>query len=112
MSSPLARRGRLAVAAVFAMLLLGACTGRPPTPTGYGDTTERNFMRGCVDSAKDDGIRRPQDYCQCSYDGIVESIEFDRFKEINSELSDNPGPLPDEMLKIRDACEDQISGSS
>ena len=103
---PTRRRARYAVGVALAVLLLGACTGRPPTPTSYGDTTQRNFSRGCLAEArqKDSGISDPEQYCKCVYDKIVDTIPFDRFKEVNSDLSDEPGPLPSDLLKIRDSC--------
>ena len=52
-------------------------------------------------------------YCKCSYTEIVKTIPYDEFKEINSELSDDPGPLPPEMLEIRDAVHRrETSGSA
>ena len=106
-----ARRRMALVGAVLALLLLGGCTGRPPTPTDYGDTTRTNFMRGCTEEAEGVNVSNPQDYCECSYTEIVKTIPYDEFKKINSELSDDPGPLPPKMVKIRDTCIDQTSGS-
>jgi hypothetical protein len=97
-------RVRAGLAAFGALLLLGACTGSR-TPTGYGDTTRTNFMKGCLEAAKkQDNVSDPDDYCTCSYRAIVKQIPFERFKKINSDLSDDPGPLPKEMLQIRDDC--------
>jgi hypothetical protein len=113
-SSPAPRRAHRRTAligAVLALLLLGGCTGRPPTPTDYGDTTRKNFMLGCTEEAEGAGVSNPQDYCECSYTTIVKTIPYDDFKEINSELSDDPAALPQKMLDIRDDCIDQTSGS-
>jgi hypothetical protein len=95
---------RSLLVAAAALLLLGACTGRPPTPTGYGETTEKNFMEGCLESARDEGVTDAQGYCQCSYEAIVDDIPFDQFKEINSDLSETPDSLPDEMQAIAERC--------
>jgi hypothetical protein len=103
-ASPLARRARLLVAAAVALLLLGACTGRPPTPTSYGETTEKNFKNGCEDSAEDEGVSDPVEDCDCAYKAIVDTIPFDQFKAINSDLSEDPGPLPPKMRQILDDC--------
>jgi hypothetical protein len=94
------------VAAALALVLLAGCTGRPRTPTGFGEATEKNFRQGCTQSIKDEGIDAPADYCTCVYEAIVDSIPFDEFKEINSKLSENPQQLPDRLLKIRDGCAD------
>jgi hypothetical protein len=99
------------VGAVLALVLLGGCTGRPPTPTDYGETTRTNFMRGCTEEAEGVNVSNPQEYCDCSYKAIVKDIPYDEFKKINSELSDDPAPLPPEMVRIRDTCIDQTSGS-
>ncbi len=90
--------------AVSLALLLGACTGRPPTPTGYGDTTRSNFTTGCERFAAGDGISDPQSYCRCAYDAVVRDVPFDEFKDINAALSENPAVLPEELLTIRDDC--------
>jgi hypothetical protein len=113
MSSRSFRSFRPVVAAALALLLLGACE-RHPAPTGYGDTTQKNFHTGCVDSAKNDShlsSSEAEDYCKCSYTKIVKQIPFDEFKKINSDLSDDPGPLPDKMLTIRDDCLNQATGT-
>ena len=104
-SSPTPRRARRRMAllgAVLALLLLGGCTGRKPTPTDYGETTRTNFLLGCNEEADAAGVSKPDAYCKCSYSEIVKTIPYDEFKKINSDLSDDPGPLPPKMLKIRD----------
>ena len=58
----------------------------------------------CNEEAAGANVPNPQKYCTCSYEAIVDTIPFDEFKEINSELSDEPGPLPKKMLDIRDEC--------
>jgi len=114
-SSPTPRRARRRMAllgAVLALLLLGGCTGRKPTPTDYGETTRTNFLLGCNEEADAAGVSKPDAYCKCSYTQIVKTIPYDEFKEINSELSDDPAPLPKEMLEIRDQCIEETSGSA
>jgi hypothetical protein len=108
-----ARRRLGLVGVAMAVLLLGACTGRPPTPTSYGDTTRTNFLRGCLDVAREDdsGVSDPEDYCRCTYTAIRAQIPFEQFKEINSDLSDDPGSLPPKLQQIRDDCIDRTSGS-
>jgi hypothetical protein len=101
------------VAALMALLLLGACAGQRD-PTGYGKTTQENFHKGCVASAKNDSnmsASKASDYCTCSYNRIVKDIPFSEFKKINSDLSDDPAPLPDKMLTIRDDCLKAANGS-
>ena len=91
--------------AVLALLLLGGCTGRKPTPTDYGETTRTNFLLGCIEEADRTGVEADDAYCKCSYTEIVKTIPYDEFKEINSELCPTtPAPLPPKMLKIRDKC--------
>jgi hypothetical protein len=108
------RSTRPLLAALMALLLLGACAGQRD-PTGYGDTTQKNFHTGCVASAKNDSqlsASEADDYCTCSYNRIVKDIPFSEFKKINSDLSDDPGPLPPKMQTIRDDCLKTATGSS
>jgi|SRR3954466_3189177 hypothetical protein len=110
------RSTRPLVAALMALLLLGACAGQRD-PTGYGDTTKKNFHAGCIDASKDPkgsnmSAAKAEAYCNCNYAKIVKQIPFSEFKKINSDLSDNPGPLPKEMLKIRDDCVNEANGTS
>ena len=112
-SSP-SRRARprlLLLVAVLAIVLVAGCTGRKPTPTGYGNSTKTNFQLGCIETANETGVNRPTSYCKCSYREIVDTIPFEEFKEINSDLSDDPGPLPEKLLKIRDKCLDEVGES-
>lgn len=124
--APSVRRSRRAVAAlaVAAVALLGACTHQRTTPDKYGDTTRENFTEGCVEAltqrgADSDGVpesdlggsepfsaERARAVCGCSYEDISGQggIPFERFKQINEELEEEPGPLPDEILTIVSTC--------
>jgi hypothetical protein len=107
------RSARPLVAALLALLLLGACTGRHPDPTGYGDTTKTNFSKGCLETAKQqDNISDPNAYCTCSYNKIVATVPFSKFKEINSDLSDDPAPLPEPLASIAADCVKSTNSSS
>lgn len=121
--SSLPRRGLVALV-LAVVVLLGACTHQRPVPDKYGETTEENFLEGCVDTLTQNGPSsegaseedlgesepfasdRARNVCVCAYDGISGEggIPFDRFKEITSELEDEPGPLPDEILTIVEGC--------
>jgi hypothetical protein len=61
-------------------------------------------MEGCLESTSEDLSVTPETYCECSYREIVDTIPFEEFKEINSNLSDEPAALPAEMQAIVEEC--------
>lgn len=97
----------MVVGAVVLLLALSACSGRQVIPRGYGDTTSKNFQKGCVATAgsKEVQIDNPAGVCRCAYDRVVKEIPFSEFKKVNSKLQDKPGPLPANFVKIITDCE-------
>lgn len=100
------------LAVIAAVVLLGSCTGQQRTPSSYGDTTAKNFQKGCVETSTKGGVDNPSDYCKCSYDAVVKAIPFDQFKEVYSDLSDDPGPLPDQFAAIVARCAEETNGGT
>lgn len=112
----------LAVVALF-----GACSHQRQVPDRYGETTQKNFTEGCVDSLTQRGpdaegasesdlgdseafsAERARAVCTCAYDAISgdEGISFERFKEITEAQEEEPGPLPEEMRTIMASCEEE-----
>lgn len=115
MSSSLIRRRPRRVAilgAVVAVGLLAGCTGQRD-PSGYSDSVRENFIAGCDGSAfvgaddddAKDAISLPTPQCECIYDTIEETIDFDDFSSANSNRRDDPTPLDDpEFVAAYDAC--------
>lgn len=123
-----ARRPRLLVVVLGALLALGACAGQRQIPDQYGDTTRDNFQEGCEEAltvatddlddselvAEDVGGSQPftaeraQEVCRCSYEGISgpDGIPFEEFKDINEQLEDEAGPLPQDVRDIVTGCVD------
>ena len=104
LASPFARAFLVVLSSLVVIALVTGCTGRPSTPDQYGDTTERNFLRGCTDEAE--GVSDIDEVCRCTYDAIVEEIPYDEFKRVNSELSDNPARLPEPFQALLDGCQE------
>jgi hypothetical protein len=77
-------------------------------PTDYDQAIEDDFMATCTADADSLGFTRSGDFCQCAYDGIAETIPFDRFLEIDAALQADPSAVPDEVDRIRTACYLQI----
>lgn len=110
------RRHRVAapfLAAVVALGLLGGCTGQRD-PGSYTDAVEKNFVNGCVGTSKDDAAAGDvaesanvwgRADCQCAYDAIKKDIPFSDFKKLNSDLIDEPGPLPESFTKAFADCD-------
>ncbi len=84
------------------LVLLAGC-GTQRTPDSYTGSVQRNFLKSCEAQSKN-SLSNPKKTCACSYAQIKKSIPFSRFKRINSDLADKPGPLPGEMATIVDNC--------
>ena len=87
------------------VLLLSAC-GTQQTPDRYTAGMRRDFLAACEGKNPDQkgGLAAPADVCTCAYDKIVREIKFSRFKKINQDLSDKPGPLPDDIASRVQSC--------
>jgi hypothetical protein len=116
-ASPIRRRPASSLAAVLlaALFVLAGCTGQQSTPGDY-DGAKADFLEGCREIAESDAdagsaeatISSPDDYCDCVWAELTDpetGITFDRFKEINSDLTENGGPLPDDITEVYGRCE-------
>jgi hypothetical protein len=109
--TPIRRRAaRALLAGSLSLVVLAGCTTTQRDASNYEDT-EEDFLEGCIATAEADAevegaavIASPEDYCQCAFDGLVESVEFDRFKEVNTELREEGGALPDDIAEVYAAC--------
>ena len=119
MSATRRRLGTVASVAV-ALLLLGGCTGQQQDKDSYS-ATEDDYLEGCIDQVTADNanieaggegtegatqIADPDTFCQCTFDALEEDIPFERLKEVNSDLRDNGGPLPDDFVEATAPCDD------
>ncbi len=71
----------------------------------YGDVSRSRFIEACTA----DGGEPVRGACECMYDGIVANIAYERFAEVDRELSvgassDTPVELPDDIESIRRDC--------
>ncbi len=123
-ATPIRRRRSFAVlvAGAAALLALSGCTGQPSAPGDY-DGAEADFLEGCQQIATDDAsaddakavIADPEAYCQCVWTELTDpdtGIPFDEFKKVNSDLTQNGGPLPDEFIEVYDRCPVDTKGES
>ena len=67
--------------------------------TGYNATIEANFMNSCTADPQPG-----QAACQCIYDKIEATVPFDRFVEIDQQLTDDPNARPQELVDIFNQC--------
>ena len=108
----------LAIVALLVVVLSG-CTQAQKVPSSYSGA-EDDFKQGCVDVATQDAnspeakveIASPKTYCNCVWDEITKNVPWDTFKEINSDLSDNGGPLPESFQKAYASCDPEATSSS
>ena len=133
MNAPHRRRASrwLAVLAL-ATLVLAGCSGQKE-PGSYTDGVKRDFTSGCwttliedaypkdvvyeptddrekreakaVKAATDAEVTAAKDYCSCAYKGITKDVKFSEFKQINEDLRNEQGPLPESFQKAYDHCE-------
>jgi len=110
---------RMAVAATLSLVLLGGCTTAQKAPSNYAGA-EDNFLEGCEQVAKSDNgkdgdtgqenttkISSPATYCQCVFDELSgkNGVPYSEFKEIQSRMQDEGGPLPDSFIAKYDSCD-------
>lgn len=113
-ATPIRRRALTAVVAgALSLALLSGCTQTQKDATNYADS-EEEFLKGCEAVAQSDArvddsteIADPEAYCQCVFDALSgdDGIPFDEFSQINSDLRDEGGPLPDDFVKAYDSCD-------
>lgn len=126
-ATPNRRRSKAVLAGLAVTLLFATgCTQGQKDASNYGDT-EDDFIEGCVSRAEEDtakiedgeatgeglvAIESPQDYCQCVFDAIEDTIPFEEFKETNSRMRDEGGPLPQDIIDAYDSCDPSDTGAS
>lgn len=102
-------------AGVLALALLAGCTSTQRSPSSYSGA-EDDFIEGCVERATADNkaddsqteISSPKTYCTCVFDALSDpktGVKFSTFKEINTDLQSNGGPLPKGFQKAYADCE-------
>lgn len=112
--TPVRRRGRaatLAVVAAVSVLALAGCTTTQKDKSNYADT-EEDFLAGCVRQAEADNevegatrISDPEAFCECAFAAIEDTIPFEEFNDINADLRDNGGALPEEFVAAYEGCD-------
>ncbi len=87
--------------AVVCLSPLTACGADDPTE--YSVENREAFLAACTDTGTDELYQ--QRVCQCVYDEAETSLPFERFREIEAELTDAEQPvLPDDILDLVAAC--------
>ena len=95
------------------LALVGMGCQTSASPTSYGDKVETAFMDGCTKRLADDqaksetSVGKPIDVCRCAYDALSADkggVDFDRIKAVNDDLTEKPGPLPDDVAKVVADC--------
>jgi hypothetical protein len=94
---------------VVAAIAAGAVLLTADDGGGYGDDVEDTFLAACTAQGGDDVAP----VCECLYAGIVDTIPYDRFEEVDdsfeAELADDPDAelrLPSDIDEIRVDCVD------
>lgn len=118
MSATPIRRHRLAASlagVVLGLGLLASCSGQR-APGNYSDKVERDFRKGCVKTAQDDKvIVDPRSYCECAYAALSDKqsgVDFDEFKSVNNDQTEDPKPLPAKFTKVFAKCSKESGSAS
>jgi hypothetical protein len=88
-------------------VLLAGCARVPSnTPEAYTDTAEdgtviveSNYLSACDESGENESD------CRCFYDGLVETVPFDEFKDFESQVKDDPTDVPAAYQDIVTDCQ-------
>jgi hypothetical protein len=96
------RRARplASVIAGLALFTLIAACGDDQS-TGYDDRVEREFLAACAAAT-------PAEVCGCLYDRIADEIPFERFEEIDRDLTD-PSKVPDDVTALAIGCATEVN---
>ena len=91
--------GAAVVAVVVAVLVTRDGTG------GYDQTTRANFMAACTAEGGDPVAPT----CECIYDELVSTVPYERFVEVDEQLTRVAAPegdlsLPDDVAAIVEGC--------
>lgn len=85
------------------LLTFGVSACGAETPTEYSAENRDAFMAACVDGPVD-GIYQ-QRVCLCVYEEAETNIPFERFLEIEDQLTDVENPdLPEDLLELVAQC--------
>lgn len=89
----------LAPVALVAALVSGCGEG---PPAAYTDETRSNVLAPC--HAETDPAM-VGDVCACTYRSIRTGVPFDRFRQIDQQLREDPtAPLPDDLVELLADC--------
>ncbi|MCQ3809609.1 MAG: hypothetical protein KTV68_03550 [Acidimicrobiia bacterium] len=109
------------LAVVAALFLVAAACGNSGAPTSYTDNpadyrgepnvgqAERNFRDGCEEAGLDDLDQQVQqnlaDVCECGFDSIRATLNFEEFKQLDDDLRSNiNADLTEEVNAIMRRC--------
>lgn len=85
----------------FAALVLLSCS--PDVQTEYTADTRDGFFAACLESVEDSFLQAR--LCQCVFDTAALEIPYERFAEIDEELTLDPlAPLPAELTAVIAEC--------
>lgn len=103
---PTRRRARWASLGLGVVLLAGCARVPSNTPEAYTDTAEdgtviveNNYLSACAESGENESD------CRCFYDGIVDTVPFDQFKDFESQLDEDPTDVPSAYDDIVTDCQ-------
>lgn len=112
MASPVPAPSRRALVLIGALLLapLVASCGEE-TPDGFSDQVRESFLEQCVggndpSDASDDAPSAGElrDECECMYESLSSTLEFDEFRELDTEVRADQNQLPDQVNDLLVRC--------
>lgn len=69
-------------------MLLSSCT-TDNTPKNYNADVQANYQKACLEAnERKPGIVDPSKFCECTYQGFVDTVKFDKFKAYDDDVRD------------------------
>jgi len=96
---------RLALALIPFILVVSACAGSG-APSDYDEAVRTNFIEACTTQgeASNDPAELPA-ICECSYEGLINTVPYPTFKEFDDSLRDDPNTaFPEAISSIFANC--------
>jgi hypothetical protein len=92
-------------AVVVVAVVVAVLVTRDESTAGYDETTRANFMAACTAEGGDP----VEPTCACIYDDLVATVPYERFAEVDDQLTQETAAagelaLPDDVAAIVDRC--------
>jgi hypothetical protein len=64
----------------------------------YGDGLRERFVGDCTAAGESEPV------CGCFYDALAANVPIERFLELDEQIREGPGPVPEDVVDLAVAC--------